>query len=117
MMQHAVCRYALDENALRIKAKLPETYWSVALYNRRGENVFSINNRSAGMKDLDMLVLTGGQLAIIRENPPAEFEDLLVIETIDVQGFLLLHVFAEDSSQKPEILAGLKEASCTAQAL
>lgn len=112
MMTHALCRYSLDNGAIRMRAKLPATFWSVALYNRSGENVFSINDRSAGAEDLDMLVLTADQLAIIRENPPEELEDLLVIEALDRQGFAILHVFSGDSTLQPQIDKGVKEATC-----
>ncbi len=112
LMAHAVCRYSLNDGAIRLRAKLPPVFWSVALYNRRGENVFSVNDRSAGAEDLDMLVLTVDQLAIIRENPPEELEDLLVIETLDMQGFALLHVFNDDRTLQPEVMKGLKQARC-----
>jgi len=112
MMIHAICRYSLDHGAIRMQASLPNTFWSVALYNRRGENIFSINDRAAGTKDLDMVVLTADQLAIIRENPPEELEDLLVIETLDIQGFALLHLFAGDPTIAPELRASLKDAQC-----
>lgn len=112
LMTHAVCRYSLNDGAIRLRAKLPSVFWSVALYNRRGENVFSVNDRSAGTEDLDMLVLTVDQLAIIRENPPEELEDLLVIETPDRQGFALLHVFDDDPALRPEVMKGLKDARC-----
>ena len=112
MMEHAVCRYSLETGAVRMRATLPDTYWSVALYNRRGENIFSINDRAVATKDLDMLVLTPDQLAIIRENPPEELQDILIIETDDMQGFALLHVFNGDTTMTPEIHAGLDAARC-----
>jgi uncharacterized membrane protein len=44
---HAVCRFSLGEGPVRIRASLPDDFWSVALFDRRGRNLYSLNDRSA----------------------------------------------------------------------
>lgn len=115
LMRHIVCRYTLDGPPVRIRATLPGDFWSVALFNARGENVYSINNTAIGGDTLDMLILTANQLAQIRENPPEDLEGMLIIEQTDEDGFALIRAFVPDGSEAPEIQAGLAGARCEPQ--
>ncbi len=112
MMRHVVCRYRLTVAPVRITATLPRSFWSVALFNTKGENVYSINNASVGSDILDMLVLTPDQLSQLRENPPENLEDMLVIEQTEQDGFALIRAFVPDASVAPEVEKGLKSARC-----
>ena len=90
-MKHATCRFQLSEGPVLFDASIPVPFWSIGLFNAAGEAVYSLNNRTAGAERLSMLVLTTEQLSILRENPPENLEDLIVIETEEpISGFALL---------------------------
>src|SRR4051794_4919333 len=43
----AVCRFDLGSGPVRVRAALPNTFWSVGLIDRRGRNVYSFNDSSS----------------------------------------------------------------------
>lgn len=111
-MKHALCRYSLDEGPLLFKADIPAPFWSMGLFNAAGVTIYSLNNRTAGAEMLSMLVLTPEQLSILRENPPENLDDFIVIETKYTHGFALLRAYVPHPSETDEIDTALKTASC-----
>ncbi|MBO6893640.1 MAG: hypothetical protein JJ866_16985 [Roseibium sp.] len=111
-MKHATCRFELADGPVLFDASIPVTFWSIGLFNSAGEAVYSLNNRTAGAERLSMLVLTPGQLSILRENPPENLEDLIVIETPEISGFALLRAYVPHHTKAAEIDAALQAASC-----
>ena len=65
-MVYAVCRFSLGDGPVRIRASLPDDFWSVAIFDRRGRNVYSLNDRSAERTQLDLAILTPVQMAQLR---------------------------------------------------
>jgi uncharacterized membrane protein len=111
-MLHAVCRFSLAEGPVRIRASLPADFWSVGIFDRRGRNIYSLNDRSAATPVLDLAVITPVQMAQLRQDPPASLETAIVIEVpIDV-GFVLLRVFVADESLLENASAALRTADC-----
>ena len=111
-MEHALCRYQLDDGPVLFTASIPVPFWSMGLFNTRGDTVYSLNNRTAGSETLSMLVLTTEQLSILRENPPENLDDLIVIETEDTEGFALLRAFVPHPSEAKQVGRALQAASC-----
>jgi uncharacterized membrane protein len=109
---YAVCRFSLAEGPVRIRASLPDDFWSVALFDRRGRNVYSLNDRSAERTQLDLAVLTPVEMAQLRENPPASLETAIVVEVPINVGFVMLRVFVADESELPSATAALNSADC-----
>jgi len=109
-MIYSVCRFSLGSGPVRIRASLPNDFWSVAIFDRRGRNVYSLNDRSAERSRLDMAIVTPVQMAQLRQDPPPSLETAIVIELpIDV-GFALVRVFVADDT----LLAGAAKALATA---
>ncbi|MBA5779042.1 hypothetical protein H2509_18085 [Stappia sp. F7233] len=111
-MAHAACRYELADGPVRLDAEIDAPFWSFALFNRRGETIYSFNDRTSGTGKLGMLVLTPEQLSVLREQPPADLEDLIVIETDEEDGFALLRAFVPNDLRRQTIEASLDAARC-----
>ncbi|WP_269581441.1 DUF1254 domain-containing protein [Roseibium sp. Sym1] len=112
-MKHAACRFQLADGPVLFDASIPVPFWSIGLFNAAGEAVYSLNNRTAGAERLSMLVLTTQQLSILRENPPENLEDLIVIETeAPISGFALLRAYVPHASRAGTVDQALKSASC-----
>ncbi|MDD7909157.1 MULTISPECIES: hypothetical protein [Pseudovibrio] len=114
-MRHAICRYQLDEGPILVRAEVSSPFWSVALFNREGQTIYSLNDRTADKGEISMLVITQQQLAILRENPPADLEEMIIIETEEVDGFALLRAFVPSAAYEPQVLDGLERAECTSR--
>lgn len=111
-MKHATCRFQLADGPVFFDASIPTSFWSIGLFNSAGEAVYSLNNRTAGAERLSMLVLTPAQLSILRENPPENLEDLIVIETADISGFALLRAHVPHPSRANALDQALLSATC-----
>lgn len=110
---HAVCRFSLAEGPIRIQASLPNDFWSIAIFDRRGRNIYSLNDRSAERTELDLAVLTSVQMAQMREDPPASLETAVVIELPVQIGFAVLRVLVADESMLPAATKALQTANCS----
>ena len=84
----------------------------MAVFDRRGRNIYSLNDRSVDRSKLDLAILTPVQMAQLRQNPPASLETAVVLELpIDV-GFVLLRAFVPDNSLMASVTASLEAADC-----
>lgn len=113
-LAHAVCRFDLDGGAVRIRARLPDTYWSVALFDRSGTNVYNLNDRAAEGRPIDMVIAGVEQVAQLRETPTAASVNAILIEWPTREGFALVRVFVPSASLAPDVDAALKGATCEA---
>ncbi len=111
-MLHAVCLFSLADGPVRITANLPDDFWSIAVFDRRGRNAYSINDRSADGLDLDLAVITPVQMAQLRQDPPEALETAIVIELPIEEGIALLRVFVADETLLPQARAALETADC-----
>ncbi|WEK52549.1 MAG: DUF1254 domain-containing protein [Candidatus Kaistia colombiensis] len=114
-MAYAACRFSLDDGPIRIKATMPEDFWSIAVFNRRGSNVYSLNDRSAERADIDLVIATPVQMAQLRENPIAALDQSIVIEVPITRGFALIRSFVADPTLVGRAEALLGAASCSAE--
>jgi uncharacterized membrane protein len=111
-MLYAVCRFSLASGPIRIRASLPDDFWSIAVFDRRGRNAYSLNDRAAERSQLDLAVITPVQMAQLRQDPPASLETAVVVELPIEVGFVVLRVFAADDSEVPGATAALQTADC-----
>jgi uncharacterized membrane protein len=111
-MLYAVCRFSLEEGPVRIQASLLDDFWSLAIFDRRGRNAYSLNDRSADRAQLDLAIITPVQMAQLRQDPPEALETSIVIELPIDEGLALLRVFVADETLLPEARAALDAADC-----
>lgn len=108
-MVQAVCRFNLNNGPVRVRAEFPDEFWSVAVFDRRGRNVYSLNDRAAERARLDLAILTPVQMAQLRQE---SLETAIVLELPIQAGFVLLRVFVPDDSMLPGATAALNGADC-----
>jgi len=81
MFVHGACFLDLNIAPAVLSLTAPDRFWSLALYNDEGISTFSLNDRTAQDGTLDMLVVTPVQTAQLKENPPEDIDDIIVVET------------------------------------
>jgi uncharacterized membrane protein len=114
-MLQAVCRFTLAGGPVRMQATLPDDFWSVAVFDRRGRNVYSINDGATQGSKLDLAILTPVQMAQLRQDPPESLDTAIVLELPIDDGFTLIRVFVADESVRPAAVAALKGADCSGE--
>jgi len=113
-MTYAVCRYSLNKGPVRMRASLPDTFWSLAVFDRRGRNIYSLNDRSAEDSTLDLVVATPVQQAELKQVPRESLESAIIIESAATNGFALLRVFVPDPTLAEPAATALRGAQCAA---
>ncbi|MEJ1157985.1 DUF1254 domain-containing protein [Prosthecomicrobium sp. N25] len=106
------CRFRLDDNPVRIRATLPDLYWSIAVFNGRGVNAYNLNDRSVGQKPVDILIASQDQIADIRDNPPADFNDTIIVDWASARGFAIIRVFAPTPADTRDAELAIQKATC-----
>lgn len=113
-MALASCTISLARAPVRVRASLPRGFWSLSVYGLNGRSLFSINDRSAGRGDLDLVIATSAQLTQLRLAPPASLEQAIIGEIEAEAAVVLLRAFVGDASRQAEVEAALKRAACSA---
>ncbi len=54
---YAACRYDLTDGPLKLRSPLPNDLWTIALYNRYGENYYLISGRDVQSNVVNLLVV------------------------------------------------------------
>lgn len=113
-MAYAGCRFSLDDGPIRVRAAMPDEFWSLAVFDRRGSNVYSLNDRTAERTDIDLVIATPLQLTQLRENPIDALAQSIVIEVPATRGFILIRAFVSDPSATANVTRALAAAQCSA---
>ena len=71
----AACRFDLDEGPVHLRAPGSVPFWSVSIYNRAGQNVYSFNDRATDKGALDFVVLTSEQMIEVRKTSAGGFSE------------------------------------------
>ncbi|MEM8749401.1 MAG: DUF1254 domain-containing protein [Pseudomonadota bacterium] len=109
----AACRYDLSEAPLQVQAdgKLP--FWSVAIFDRFGRNIFSFNDRTAVEGALSMIVVNAVQMARIRKEVPEEAANAVLVEATLDKGFVLIRALQNAPDWEAKVNSFLQSAKCT----
>ncbi|NDW03055.1 DUF1254 domain-containing protein [Jiella pacifica] len=99
----AGCRFSLVDGPVRIHAlEAGRAFWSASIYNRRGDNLYSINDRSAVDKVLDLMVGTREQLVDRSASEDAP-QTQIPVEVEMTEGYMTIRVLVDEESKRPEV--------------
>lgn len=109
----AVCHFDITRQPLSLVAAGDGVdFWSVAVYDEDGNEVYSMNDRTSVAGDLDMLVATPVQVAQLRKTPIAALAETILVEHRGTVGYVVLRALAAQASAEPEATAFLSGAEC-----
>lgn len=111
-MRYAVCHFSLADDPLRIQMAIPAPYWSLALYSRGGINFFSVNNRVAERRALDLRLMTPLQSTRFRESPVPDLDKMVLVDAPVEEGFALIRAFVDQPASEPDIFRAMAESAC-----
>lgn len=108
----AVCHFDITRQPLRLLARGGPSFWSLAVYDKDSNEVFSMNDRTSVGGNLDVVVATPVQLAQIRKAPGAALTQSIIVEHKDTTGYVVLRTMAPQPSFEAEAASFLEEAVC-----
>lgn len=114
---NGACRVQLGESPAGITVEARDRFWSLALYDRTGTIIFSLNDRTAVEGRLDMLVVNPAQGRELRRTTPAELERSIVVESQSNDVIALLRLFAPTDKAREEARRILGASECVTTTL
>jgi uncharacterized membrane protein len=108
----AVCLYDLRRGPLRVRVPLSPDYTSVSFYTRHGLPYYAINDRAAGRRTIDLVLMTPAQRAALPEDEEITAADRLIVESPSYDGVVMIRALAREQGMQESVTARVAEASC-----
>jgi uncharacterized membrane protein len=108
----AVCRYDLDGGPIKLTVPISAAYTSVSFYTRRGVAYYAINDRSAGRRQIELLLMTTAQRADLPEEEDVTSADRLIVESPSGTGLIVIRALAPEPGLMPVAKAEIARAVC-----
>jgi uncharacterized membrane protein len=106
------CRFDLSEGVVHVKAAGHVPFWSVSVYDRHGQNIYSLNDRAQALGDLDLVLVTPAQMIELKKSVPKEFEKSVFMEADVGRGIVAIRSFVPDETWKKAVADYLNNARC-----
>ncbi|WP_157015073.1 DUF1254 domain-containing protein [Mesorhizobium xinjiangense] len=115
LFRSAACRFDLAAGPVHIMASDGAPFWSVSVYNRWGQNIYSFNDRITISRDIDLLLASPAQMIALRQDLPPAYEQSILVEVEDPLGIAVVRGFRPDDSYAAIIDRFLGSLRCTPQ--
>lgn len=112
----ALCRYDLSKGPVSLRTALLDDTWSIALYDRRGRNFYTLTGADIKRRDIEVVLApTEDELAgaIPLPKDSALAASIVNVSVADPQGVLVLRAPELGISREAEADRALKQASCS----
>jgi len=106
------CRFDLGDGVVHVQAPGRVPFWSMSVYDRNGQNIFSFNDRTSADGTVNFVVLTPEQTIQVRRQLPEEFVNSVFVETDIGEGIVLVRAFVPDQTWRAAIADFLSGVSC-----
>lgn len=108
----AGCRFSVEDGPVRLSAGQRTDFWSASIYSRQGDNLYSINDRSAVEGQFDLLVGKAEQLEEARANSAERDETAIPVTIEAAEAYLILRALVDEESKRPAVDAFLSSVAC-----
>jgi uncharacterized membrane protein len=106
---YATCLYDLDKagGAVRVHAEnMPDTYWSISMFDNQTDNFYVINDRQAKGRPVDLVIVAADASSLPRHGT--------VVRAPSRRGLVLVRLLIDDDAHLAAIDAGRHHATCEA---
>ncbi len=107
------CRFDLADGVVHVAGDGTVPFWSMSVYDRNGQNIYSFNDRTAPDGMVDFVVLTPVQTIEVRKTLPESFVDAVFVEADLAEGIVVVRAFVPDPTWRTAIDRFLSGISCT----
>lgn len=113
-----ICKFDLGQGNIALTAKLPRSYWTLAIYSQTGRQVYALNDVQAGTTDFK-IELSRSQTLLQQLFGKSRSEDATQIEnlgwhaeTSEQRGIAVIWIPLSDQLMRPQIEATLSDSRC-----
>jgi uncharacterized membrane protein len=94
----AVCAFDIEDQPIRLTASGKVPFWSLSVYDRASNEVFSMSDRTSVGGVADVLIASPIQLTTLRKALPASLSQSILVEMSHPQGYVVLRTMAPQAS-------------------
>jgi uncharacterized membrane protein len=111
---YAFCPFDLKNGDLVLDALMPATLWALTIYSARGTNVYSVNNRQAGVDNFQISVRKAPDFLtqVTADVDKGAINDGWQVETNEDRGLIVLWAAVSESFQRGAIEKDMARSSC-----
>lgn len=102
----AVCSYNVAGAPVRVTSPVSDTFWSLGLYDVDTKRFFSLNERQAGGRRVELVLV--GPAGSAQGIPPSQ-----IVEAPSFNGMVVIRFLVKDESDLPEIERLREQVTCT----
>ncbi|HTT98942.1 MAG TPA: DUF1254 domain-containing protein [Rhizomicrobium sp.] len=105
---YSACPFDLDQagGMLHVHTEgMPNTYWSVSIFDAQTDNIFALNDRDAHGGGIDFILKRSN-------TPPLRDKTKLALETPTPRGLILIRTLIDDDRHLAAIDAARRHAAC-----
>jgi uncharacterized membrane protein len=111
-LTYAVCRLDLKGSPGVVSGTLPDTYWSVAIYNSQGTVLYSTTNRDGIGTNLDLGIFNPQQTQLLAQQKLEISDGLLIVESPENQVFVVIRLAPPHEAMRARYERALAGLSC-----
>jgi uncharacterized membrane protein len=111
----AVCRYDLAKGWVKLTAPVSQAYTSVTFYTRTGVAYYSINDRAAGRRIVELDLMTPDQRSALPTDEEVTAADRLIVESPTPSGLIVVRALIPEPGLQAMANAAVSAAKCTVQ--
>jgi uncharacterized membrane protein len=108
------CQFSLEDGPVVLSGDGKTNFWSLSVFNRRGENLFSVNDRITNNGLLDMVIATPLQFIEFQNDMPVELQNSVFAQADTKEGFVILRAFVANDSERQRVNAFVETSGCEA---
>lgn len=115
------CLFDIGNGELSVAAEMPDTFWSLTLYSSKGADLYTINDRQAGIDKFKLTVKRAPGIMDLLSGDQSEtsraFSDGWSVEIAEPKGIAVFWISLEYPEQRKLFTDILARSSCTLTAV
>ena len=117
-VRYAICHYDLSAGPVVVRTSLPNEAWTIALYNRLGENFYTISGGDLQRPDIELILAPTDDAGAANPIPLGRDagQSAVTVSVGDGEGIAIIRAPIRGAGTVSQTDATLGEASCTARA-
>ncbi|MCJ8507549.1 DUF1254 domain-containing protein [Rhizobium lemnae] len=112
-LEIAVCAFDITDQPVRLTSANGVPFWSMATFDSASNETFSINDRTAADRTLDVILATPVQATALRKALASTQVQPIIVETAQVEGYAVLRALVPQQSFREAALQFLTKADCS----
>jgi len=112
-IRYALCRYNIKDRPIKVHANLLNEMWSVAIFNRQGDNVYTLSGENLRSSNVDIKIsLIENDALNLGIRPNTAIDPGIPVKVSNAQGLIMVRAPIISEAYTEQALTQLGAANC-----